>query len=165
MRLFLRICCLIIVMYYLIFLNYEAVYEAEVFDNYKELAYDSVGYRFIKWNFDHLLFLSSISALISIALARNLNRNWLGWGIFSFLMPFLSCLILAFLRESDGVSYSSSSGGSYSGNSYGYGSYNEYLVGKTCGNCGKSVSLSSHSGGRCPHCGAYWGSEHKTYIH
>jgi hypothetical protein len=30
---------------------------------------------------------------------------------------------------------------------------------KTCGACGKIVSVSSMAGQRCPHCGAYWGAE------
>jgi len=42
--------------------------------------------------------------------------------------------------------------------------YYESLVGKECGNCGKSVSLSARVGDRCPHCGAVWGIEQKRYI-
>lgn len=33
------------------------------------------------------------------------------------------------------------------------------LSGKSCGACGRGVSLSAHAGQRCPHCGAYWGGE------
>lgn len=28
-----------------------------------------------------------------------------------------------------------------------------------CGNCGRPVSISSHAGQSCPHCGAYWSYE------
>jgi len=43
----------------------------------------------------------------------------------------------------------------------GSGSYR--LVGKTCGKCGKPVSMSSKIGDTCPHCGAVWGVERSTY--
>lgn len=33
---------------------------------------------------------------------------------------------------------------------------------KSCGACHKEVSISSHSGMSCPHCGARWGSENTT---
>lgn len=33
------------------------------------------------------------------------------------------------------------------------------VISKTCGNCGKSVSVHSKIGQRCPHCGFIWGSE------
>jgi len=31
-----------------------------------------------------------------------------------------------------------------------------YLQSKSCGGCGRTVSLSANAGDRCPHCGAYW---------
>jgi hypothetical protein len=37
------------------------------------------------------------------------------------------------------------------------------LVSKSCSNCGRSVSLSSRAGDRCPHCGAIWGSEQQRF--
>ncbi len=43
------------------------------------------------------------------------------------------------------------------------GGYKNLSSTKECGRCRKTVSLSSHAGDRCPHCGAYWSIEHKTY--
>jgi hypothetical protein len=34
---------------------------------------------------------------------------------------------------------------------------------KSCGRCGKQVSLSSVVGDNCPHCGAYWGAQENSY--
>ncbi len=33
---------------------------------------------------------------------------------------------------------------------------------KTCSNCGKSVSIASHVGNKCPHCGLTWSFERNT---
>lgn len=49
--------------------------------------------------------------------------------------------------------FSSASSGSY-------GSYS--MQSKSCSNCGKSVSIGSTVGQRCPHCGVYWGYEKKV---
>jgi hypothetical protein len=73
--------------------------------------------------------------------------------VFSFFLPWLSGLIIAFLGESQ---YKSRGGYSYSGGSS-FGS--PYLADKSCSACGRSVSLSSSAGQRCPHCGAYWSAE------
>lgn len=37
-------------------------------------------------------------------------------------------------------------------------------VAKTCSNCGKVVPARSHSGERCPHCGAYWSFEQERVV-
>jgi hypothetical protein len=38
------------------------------------------------------------------------------------------------------------------------------LVDKQCSACGRSVSMSSRAGQRCPHCRAYWSGEKKVYT-
>jgi len=49
----------------------------------------------------------------------------------------------------------SGSGSDYSG---GYTS----TISKSCGTCGKPVSVAAMAGGRCPHCGVYWSTERTT---
>lgn len=106
---------------------------------------------------------SILSTIIVVLLARKLKRSAVGWGIFSFFLPYIACLILPFLKEGDPVKRRSwwepiGSGGNQ------WGSYNttEWSQ-KTCGACGREVPPDSHSGQRCPHCGAYWGAENKKY--
>ncbi len=36
-------------------------------------------------------------------------------------------------------------------------------VGKSCGRCGRTVSLGAQVGDNCPHCGAYWGGLHRRF--
>lgn len=39
------------------------------------------------------------------------------------------------------------------------------VTGKSCGGCGKPVSLSARVGDRCPHCGGRWGVERTNYTY
>jgi hypothetical protein len=44
----------------------------------------------------------------------------------------------------------------------GSGSYR--TLSKTCGKCGRQVSISAKVGDTCPYCGAVWGAETSTYV-
>ena len=91
----------------------------------------------------------------TVILAGKLNRSKIGWGIFSLLFPWLAGIIIAFLKESE---YKSRADYGYAGS----GSYSStFLANKSCSGCGRSVSLSSAAGQRCPHCGAYWSTERR----
>lgn len=79
------------------------------------------------------------------------------------LFPSAVIIILLILRKGsfkrnsfahifDNISTSSSTSGSYS----------TYSASKSCSRCGRQVSLSSTAGQTCPHCGAYWSTEHTS---
>lgn len=43
--------------------------------------------------------------------------------------------------------------------------YSQWVpVAKSCSGCGRSVSLSSRVGDKCPHCGATWSYERESHI-
>jgi hypothetical protein len=73
-------------------------------------------------------------------------------------------LVLPFLKEADPQKKTSWwSSQQESGSSWGSGYGTSYYSRKTCSACGREVPSESHAGQRCPHCGAYWGSENKRY--
>ncbi len=123
-------------------------------------------------NNEYLLYLGIaariMAVVITVILAGKLNRSFFGWFVFSLLLPWLSCFIIAFLNENE---YDRSNGFNYESSWYnnddGYSSYRSssydstYLSDKSCSACGRSVSLSSLAGQRCPHCGAYWSDERR----
>ena len=106
------------------------------------------------------IFARISSAVITVILARKLDRSLFGWLVFSFLIPWLAGFIITFLDENIYGSYKNYS---YNGNEYGYNDSishtSTYLADKSCSACGRSVSLSSSAGQKCPYCGAYWSSE------
>ena len=110
---------------------------------------------------DYLFFVYLVMVILTIVtivrLARKLNRSGFGWGVGSLFFPWLLGFIIPFLSEKE---FNRSSGNnSYSGRS----SYTStYFADKSCGACGKGVSLSSSAGGKCPHCGIYWNIERKV---
>ncbi len=44
------------------------------------------------------------------------------------------------------------------------GTAGDNVVSKSCGACGKPVSVSSQVGDRCPHCGVVWGTERRITV-
>jgi hypothetical protein len=105
------------------------------------------------------LFTHISAVILSIALAKSLNRSRWDWGILSFLFPYLAPTILVFHKKSPegerGVARRLVSA------MFGAGSTGTVLssASKNCGRCGKEVPLDARAGERCPHCGAYWSTE------
>lgn len=145
----LRITCFVLAFIQLIFFvrNFFRPIQPENIDNSDEYSF---SIQFI------LGFVITIAiVIVTVILAGKLNRSRIGWGIFSLLLPWLAGIIIAFLKEAE---YKSSADYGYAGGSP-YTS--TFLTSKSCSACGRSVSLSSSPGQRCPHCGAYWSTERR----
>ncbi|RPH90662.1 MAG: hypothetical protein EHM72_18910 [Calditrichaeota bacterium] len=100
-----------------------------------------------------------IQVIFTVKLAKRLKRDAAIWGTMAVITTGLSSLVLAFLGEKGEASMRKTRTPSYSS---GFGS--SYQVSqKTCGACGRIVSVSAHAGQSCPHCGAYWGEEKSKY--
>ena len=93
------------------------------------------------------------AVILSVVSANSLNRSRLDWGVWGFLFPYLAPTILVFLKKR------SVRGKSAIGRFVGALASGGSSTSKTCGACGKPVSLTARAGQRCPHCGAYWGGE------
>lgn len=61
----------------------------------------------------------------------------------------LGDFMAAWLKTADNTGYS--------------GNVSYTTTSKSCGNCGRTVSVSATAGQRCPYCGAYWGRENTRY--
>lgn len=61
----------------------------------------------------------------------------------------LGDFMAAWLKTADNTGYS--------------GNVSYTATSKSCGNCGRTVSVSATTGQRCPYCGAYWGRENTRY--
>lgn len=146
----LRITCFALALIQLIFFfgNIFHSIQSENVDNSKEF---SISFSFV------LGYLITIAiVVVTVILAGKLNRSKLGWGIFSLFFPWLAGIIIAFLKEAE---YKSRADYGYAGS----GSYTStFIANKSCSACGRSVSLSSAAGQRCPYCGAYWSTERRV---
>jgi len=130
-----------------------------------------LGYGFL------VTYLGAI--IISIVLAKSLNRSFIDWGILSFIFPYLAPTILVFKKkkpEREGVNDIVDSlldgildsiilktivvivGALLKGGTVMSGNES---TSKVCGRCGAAVDSSASAGQRCPHCDAYWSSENK----
>ena len=96
--------------------------------------------------------------ILTVLLARQLNRSGFGWGVFSLFFPWIAGFIIAFLGKAEykpKPTFSWGGTGGYTGT---------YVAGKSCSACGQSVPVTSMVGQRCPHCGAYWSTETQRRI-
>jgi hypothetical protein len=141
-----------------------------------QLFISPLGYAFL------VTYIGTI--IISMVLAKSLNRSFIDWGILSFIFPFLAPTILAIKKKKPErevvtgfganiifgiidsfffkiitIIFSVIFAGSYS--KAGEVSASNVGESKVCGKCGKAVPISASAGQSCPHCDAYWSSENK----
>lgn len=96
-----------------------------------------------------------ITVIFVVILAGKLNRSRFGWGLFSLFLPWLAGIIIALLKPAE---YKPRTDYDYTSPNY---PTSTYISQKTCSACGRSVSLSSSAGQRCPYCGVYWSTERR----